>query len=142
MRVLLAGVVVGLCTVPGGAAQLHCSFTEPFFSIAYDTATGKVILTSADEFDGDGNLVPRLLGENVKVVREDKWKDFETLYLKAGDETILTIKITGQGSDGMSDNQYPFEGIYGERNIGGCETDKIKSFDVYQLYEDFGVKYF
>jgi len=55
-----------------------------------------------------------------------------------GSETILELKLTGKGSDGMSENLFPFEALRG-RHDGGCETDKYPAFEIYELLEDVGI---
>ena len=59
--------------------------------------------------------------------------------LDNGDETLLELRLTGQGSDGMCENIYPFEGFWG-RLDGGCDTAKYPPFDPYELLEDLGVQ--
>jgi hypothetical protein len=130
----------GLCLLAGGAQAgvLHCSFTEPFFNITYDSATGKVILVSADVFDENGKPIPEVIAEKAKLEYSDPAGDRTKLALKNGNETILRLELTGQGSDGMSDNMFPFQAWYGQRD-GGCDTEKYPSWDTYYLLEDLGV---
>ena len=140
MRVLAA---IGVALWAGGAqaATLHCSFTEPFFSIDYDSSTGKVVYLSPDEFDDDGKPVPKTMAENAKLVREENPGEHQIFYLKAGEKTLLTLKLTGQGSDGMSDMMFPFEATSMGPHAGGCETNKAQAHNISQFYEDFGISY-
>lgn len=129
----------GLCLLAGGAqaGMLHCSFTEPFFTVTFDSATGKVTWLSPDVFDENGQPVPKVIAENAKLEFTDPDGDRTKLALKNGAETILRLELTGQGSDGMSDNVFPFEAWYGTRD-GGCDTGKYPAWDVYSLLEDLG----
>lgn len=122
------------------AGTLSCSFTEPFFSITYDSKTGTVTLVSADVTDPDtGQPIPEILAEGARLrsVQSDDYRP--KLKLEKDGKTILDLQLTGQGSDGMSDNIYPFQGFYGGRD-GGCETAKYQAFDTYDLLEDIGVQ--
>jgi hypothetical protein len=130
------------------AGTLHCSFTEPFFVIDFDSATGTVVLTSPDVFEeGTGKPVPQVLSETARIRRSGVWNTYETYFLEtpAKDATtpaeiILEIRVTGNGEDGMSDVVFPFEGRYGEgRLTGGCEASKAQAYDVHEVYQDIGV---
>jgi hypothetical protein len=128
------------------AGSLRCSFTEPFFTIEFDSATGKVFYTSPDEFDEDtGKVEPRMLAEGARIRRSGAWEGYPTLFLETPGEDaatppaiIVEIKVTGQGSDGMSEVVFPFEGRYGQW-IGGCASSKAPAYDIHEAYEDLGV---
>lgn len=120
------------------AGTLICHFTEPFFTITYDSRTGTVVRTSFDVADPDtGKPIPEILAEGatLRAVPSDDYR--RKLKLEKGSETILDLKLTGQGSDGMSESLYPFEAMYGVRD-GGCSTDKYPSYDIHDLLEDIG----
>jgi hypothetical protein len=140
MRILVATIATALTVQIAQAGTLHCSFTEPFFTIDYDSMTGKVVMISPDHFDDEGKMIPETLAEAAKLIAEPDWQDHPTFHLKNGDETILTLKASGNGSDGMSDGNFPFEGIRGKL-IGGCETGKIRAWDIYEFQEDFGIPF-
>ena len=53
MRWLLAGVALGFFTAEAPAGVLTCDFTEPFFTITFNSTTGIVTRVSADETDPD-----------------------------------------------------------------------------------------
>lgn len=141
MRLRAAILAVGLSAGAAQAGELHCSFTEPFFTIDYDSATGKVIYLSPNEVDDDGKLLPRTMAENAKIVREEASGEHEIFYLKAGEETLLTLKLTGRGSDGMSDMMFPFEATGMGPHAGGCETNNAPAHNISQFYEDFGIQF-
>jgi len=47
-----------------------------------------------------------------------------------GFEYNLDVNTLKEGSDGMSDIVYPFEGaIVSEKLVGGCETDTLRGHD-------------
>ncbi len=122
------------------AGVLTCHFTEPFFVVAFDSVTGVVTLTSPDESDPEtGKIVPKVIAEGAKLKRSDAWVGYPTLTLDAGEERILDIKLTGQGSDGMSETVFPMEGVYGT-NVGGCEATRAPAYDLYELYQDLGTE--
>jgi hypothetical protein len=138
MRFLLVAIAVAALPGTGRAGTLVCQFTEPFFSISYDSETGRVTMISADETDpGTGQPLPRIIAEGAKLrnVKPDEgWRD---LVLEKAGETILELKLTGQGSDGMSETVFPFEANYGSHD-GGCDTGKYPAFDPYDLLQDLG----
>ena len=135
---LAMAVVLTMIAANSQAGELRCSFTEPFFSIVFDSATGKVTELSADVTDPDtGKPIPNVLAESgARLVRAAD--DAMSFRLVKGDETILDLKLTGNGSDGMSDNLFPFEAMRGS-NDGGCETAKYPAFRTYELLQDLGV---
>lgn len=130
--------VLSLAVGPAEAGTMRCSFTEPFYSIVFESESGKVTVISPDVTDPEtGKPVPEVLARNAKLERADPPGDGLTFRLVNGGDTILELKLTGKGSDGMSDNLYPFEAWRG-RHDGGCETDKYQAFDTYELVEDLG----
>lgn len=140
MRMIVAAAAGCILANPAGAGTLHCSFTEPFLTIDYDSATGKAIYLSPDEFDDDGKMVPKVMAESAKLVPEPGWQDDPVFYLMNGTEKLLTIKMTGRGSDGMSDARFPFEAWSGGRE-GGCETDTVHAWDPSEFRDGFGIPY-
>lgn len=133
-----AGLVVLATTVSGHSATLSCSFTEPFFSLKFTSADGKLLMESADETDPEtGSTIPKILVEGASLLRDDKWQDVPQMRVTKAGETYLIVKLRS-GSDGMSEQVFPFEGVYGG-NVGGCETDKAPSYDGYEVWHEFGV---
>ncbi len=134
---MLATALVALPT-PSLAGTLTCRFTEPFLSITYDSQTGIATLVSADVTDPDtGKPVPEILATGAKLQSVPPDDYHPKLKLEKDGKTILELALTGQGSDGMSDNIFPLEGKYGGL-IGGCETGKYPAFDTYDLLQDIG----
>lgn len=140
-RTALACTALLAFSAAGAAAGvLTCRFTEPFFVVAFDSATGVVTLTSPDESDpATGRIAPRIIAEEAKLSRSDVWLGYPTLTLDAGNERMLDIRLSGQGSDGMSETVFPMEGVYGA-NVGGCEATKAPAYDLFELYQDLGIQ--
>jgi hypothetical protein len=139
MRTAILVVALGFSTA-ADSATLHCDFSEPWFSIDFDTATGRVTLTSPDELDpATGKPVPKVIGEAAQLLRHDAWQDYQTFSLKAGEEILMTLQLTGLADDGMSDLIFPFTGRY-EHHAGGCETNSAPSYDLGKVYDEFGIK--
>lgn len=127
-----------LAVTAAHAGTLECHFTEPFFTVTFDSATGKVVLLSADETDpATGDPVPRTIAKGATLTAHPA-QGWQELVLEGAGQTILTLKLTGRGSDGMSDRVYPFEALYGGRD-GGCLTDKYPGYDPYDLLQDLDV---
>ena len=61
-----------------------------------------------------------------------------SFVLENAGETILELQLTGHGSDGMSDNLFPFQALRGNHD-GGCDTDKYPAFETYELLQDLGL---
>lgn len=139
-RAAAAAAVLMLSAIDATAGMLTCRFTEPFFDVAFDSTTGVVTLTSPDDSDPEtGKIVPKVIAEGARLTRSGAWVGYPTLTLDAGDERILDIKLTGQGSDGMSETVFPMEGVYGTY-VGGCEATKAPAYDLYELYQDLGIE--
>lgn len=138
MKRWIFALSLALLPVESQAGTLVCQFTEPFFTITYDSRLGKVTQVSADIFDSaTGEPVPTVLAEGAKLVKFDAGDYHPGLRLEKDGQVILQLRLTGQGSDGMSENIFPFEGTMGGF-VGGCETGKYQAFDVYDLLEDIG----
>ena len=58
---ILAALALLLSVAPSQAGTMRCSFTEPFFSIIFESETGKVTVISPDVTDPDtGKTVPEV----------------------------------------------------------------------------------
>jgi hypothetical protein len=139
MKRLLAGLGLALVAADAQAGVLSCSFTEPFFAITFDSATGMVTQVSADETDPDtGKPIPKVLAKAAKLELLDHAEGGQKLRLTDAGKTLLDLQITMQAGDGMSESIYPMEGKYGS-NTGGCSTDKFPPFDPYEMLEGLGL---
>jgi hypothetical protein len=140
MKRLLAGLGLAVFAADAQAGVLSCSFTEPFFNISFDSATGVVTQVSADETDPDtGKPIPKVLAQSAKLELLDHAEGGQKLRLTDAGKTLLDLQVTMQADDGMSDSTYPMEGKYGS-NTGGCYTDKYPPFNPYEMLEGLGLK--
>jgi uncharacterized membrane protein len=120
MKCLVLASLFLLSPLAAKAEVFSCNFTEPFYTVTY--ATGTQILTISD-FE-HGETVFKNVGFLVKGPGE-----FE---LRMNGEPYMTLSLTNQGSDGMSDYIYPYEGkMLGKDDnansgVGGCESLLLK----------------
>ena len=102
------------------AEVISCNFTEPFYTLTYATGTNEL-----RKFDFEhGEKVYKNVGFLIKGPGQ-----FE---LRMNDKPYMTLSLTNEGSDGMSDYIYPYEGkILGKGDdansgVGGCESLLLK----------------
>jgi hypothetical protein len=140
MRWLLAGVALGFFTAEAAAGVLTCDFTEPFFTITFDSATGIVTRVSPDESDPDtGKPIPKVLARDARLELLDYVSPGQKFRLVNGRDTLLEMQVTGQADNGMSESLYPIKGYWG-RLDGGCYTDRYPPFDPYEMLTDLGLR--
>jgi hypothetical protein len=145
-RTALAVMILGLAAVPAAAADvLGCSFTEPFFSIGFDPATGIVTRASPDDADPQsGEIKPKVIAEGAKLTLDDVWEGHRSATLRTAAGEVLMVLRFREGSDGMSDFVFPLEGQWGAEangnNIGGCETAKVQAYDSYEIFTELGLE--
>lgn len=103
------------------AENMKCAFTEPFLTATYNSESGKITLESPDH------------GKATLPVKVEFTQNGTLILSSAKISQTLEIFLTVEGSDGMSDFVYPFEGvIHGYdggvdgKLFGGCESDKLK----------------
>lgn len=119
----------------GSAAQadvLKCSFTEPFYSLEFDTAVGALQKTEPDMSNtSTGDLITTVLakGVTVKELTPSQRTPLATFARYALVDTtgkeLLTLELNYEGSDGMSEWIFPYDAeMDGHR--GGCESDVLK----------------
>lgn len=120
MKYLVFTALFLLSPLAAKAEVFSCNFTEPFYSLTYATGTREL-----RRFDFEhGEKVYKNVGFLVKGPGE-----FE---LRMNDQPFMTLSLTNQGSDGMSDYIYPYEGKLvgkaGDPNsgVGGCESLLLK----------------
>src|SRR5262245_33749187 len=95
-------IILAVLALTGAAAQAEvytCGFTEPFYTITYDTDS-KVLTVKND--------VEAQVEEMTDVAVSGDAYSFVKTLSKDG-QTLMTITLTGKGSDGMSNTIYPFE---------------------------------
>jgi uncharacterized membrane protein len=123
------GTALAICAMQGRAGVLRCTFTEPFFTITFDSATHKVTRTSTE--DGKVSVVSTT-ARIQRTIEEDDDPMFEVFDEK---EMILALRLSGRGSDGMSEAVFPFQARYHGQN-GACDTVKYPRWDFDRLLED------
>ncbi|WP_291515911.1 hypothetical protein [Bdellovibrio sp. ArHS] len=114
MRSFLIGTTILFSAVSAQAESIYCTFTEPFLSVSYNSDTNKVKITSPDNGGAELNAIVKY--KQGGIIR------FEV----EGLTQYLDLYLNKEGSDGMSDFIYPFEGVISEQLYGGCETDSLK----------------
>ncbi|KYG69033.1 hypothetical protein [Bdellovibrio bacteriovorus] len=114
MKSVILSAALMLSVTSAQAESIYCTFTEPFLSVSYNSDTNKVKITSPDNGGAELNAIVKY--KQGGVIR------FEV----EGLTQYLDLYLNKEGSDGMSDFIYPFEGVISEQLYGGCETDSLK----------------
>lgn len=112
---LLAISTLMLMSTAVKAETFKCVFTEPFFTINYDTTTQLMKIDAAVE---EANQV-------IKGVQFQVKQDGQFVLKDKKGKTLLTMTLDNQGSDGMSDFTYPYSAI-ANGFYGGCESSALK----------------
>lgn len=116
-KIILAGLI-SLTATSVFAKTYVCHFTEPFLTVKYRVGFQALTVSGPD-------LKTSL---NLNVERVTTTDGSLVMIIDTQGNSILNMKLTGQGSDGMSDTLYPFEGRYtdktGQTHIGGCDLKK------------------
>lgn len=131
----LTAITLLLAATVAKAEVYSCSFTEPFFSISIDSATGMVTRTEPDWESETGEEITTVVSTDASVMStmED---GIETLYVvPKGQPAIMRLALTWQGSDGMSDMIFPYDGqllspdadSHANHLLGGCESTSKKA---------------
>ncbi len=113
MKTRLIATLFAMTSFSVYAETFTCVFTEPFISFTYSTSSR--------------NLVRKNFDNKLSKIRR---VDFEvsgpnTFVLKKNNAVVAKLVLDQQGSDGMSDFNFPysveFEGLF-----GGCESTVLK----------------
>lgn len=99
------------------AETIYCSFTEPFLTVNYNSDTSKVVVASPTE--GSAEFPAHMTFQKDGILK----------ITVEGFDHYMEVNTTKEGSDGMSDFVYPFEGVVNGQLYGGCETDALKKSD-------------
>jgi hypothetical protein len=125
MKLAAIGLIVTASSI-ASADIIKCNFTEPFVGAVYSTTTNELKIS---DFDGSG--------EKVRTIRNVSFQikgagEFDLLSKKG--EKIMSLKITNEASDGMSDIVYPIEAKfeysregYSSGLVGGCSSNFLKN---------------
>lgn len=117
MKPLAALVAILSCAHIASAETIYCSFTEPFLTVNYNSDTSKVLISSPTE--GSAEFAAHMTFQKDGILK----------ITAEGFDHYMEINTTKEGSDGMSDFVYPFEGVVNGQLYGGCETDALKKYD-------------
>lgn len=104
---------------PATADIIKCSFTEPFVTTTYSTTTNTL------EINYDVEKRSETLSNvsfQIKAAGEFELWD-------AQHRPIQLLKLTGAGTDGMSDKKFPYEveWLLDEKKFGGCTSNHLPS---------------
>jgi len=121
MKTLIVAALALLSLSPAARAESFvCSFTEPFFTLTYDTTSRKLVVSDD-------------VMNKVKTYRETEFKimpkgNFALVSPKGA--LLLSMKLTHEGSDGMGPTIYAYEAttklIGGANNgEGGCSSSML-----------------
>jgi len=120
-RILISATII-MSGFSAKAAIITCFFTEPFYTVTYTTGTR--LLRVRNDTEHRDELIQDV---GLLIVGSGKFE----LRTKEG-QLLMTLKLTGNGRDGMSDRVYPYDARYEAKNSplsgvrGGCESLKLK----------------
>ena len=114
---VLAAMTLGVSNF-AQAEVFVCHQTEPFLTTTYDTEKG-----TAKTVDQMNNVKPTVT-RGLKFIVKDAGK-FE--FRLADGSVLKTLVLNQQGSDGLSDLNYPFDGGQGINGPIGCESSELKA---------------
>ena len=122
MKLLTASVLTLLALAPtlANAETFQCAFTEPFYTVSYETSTQVMSVTD-------------LVTNKTKSIAHVRFQisGSNAFSLVATDKTVLAqIVLDHRGSDGMSSDVYPYsmttKVINGPNSgVGGCESELL-----------------
>ncbi len=120
MKKLIITSIGLLMSVSATADTIQCHFTEPFVHTTYDMSQ---LTLTYDMYGVPKNLI-KSVAFQIKSAGEFQ------LVSKEG-EVLQTLKLNNAGSDGMSDDIFPFEVkdnnkiMTANMGIGGCSSEKL-----------------
>lgn len=111
-----------LLAVQAQADVIQCLFTEPFFTIEYSTTSLRLKIS--------GPEIPKR--EETQVSFQIKEAGLFELHSQKH-EVLMTLTLSGKGSDGMSDRVFPYEATLNAKRLlpgthsGGCQSNFLKA---------------
>lgn len=124
MKNLFLSLAVSLSVTSAARADIiTCVFTEPYITSTYSMTQSTL---TYENFDGSGKSVIKNVSFQIKSAGV-----FE-LIDKSG-KVLQTLNLNGEGSDGASDRNYPYEvNDYTMDNSassgnGGCTSNQLKA---------------
>ncbi len=142
-KVILASTITLVSASSFALDKLMCSFTEPFISVHFDANTKAVTEFDVMDYnDATGISTGTVLSEKaeIRLVDPNQAGAYSLVDMASGN-VILTFELSGSGTDGMSDQLYPFSAIY--KNIyGGCSTETAATIDTEEVMQQLGSSYY
>ena len=128
MKKILAATAISLLSLSAHADIIKCSFTEPFYTSTYSMSQNTLKYSGFTGIDGKEEITT-ITGVSFQI----KGPGVFELYSRFG-KLLQTITLNNQGSDGMSDNVYPYEvkdnspmmKNAANNAIGGCSSNYLK----------------
>jgi uncharacterized membrane protein len=120
MKTGLCSLVL-LVSVHAQADVIKCFFTEPFFTIEYSTTSLRLKISGLE--------IPT--AEETQVSFQIKAAGLFELHSQEH-EVLMTLTLSGKGSDGMSDKVFPYEATLNAKRLipgthrGGCQSNFLK----------------
>ena len=113
---------------------LVCQFTEPFYTLRYRFSSQ---LLTIEQLDLNTYKTTRThLGTDQKADHTDPHHPIYVISIKGQVEPILTVNKDNKGSDGMSNEIYPFSAIYNGFHGGCSELLEIATHEVFGAAND------
>jgi len=116
MKALFLTALITAATATAHAEKIYCTFTEPFLTVTYNSDLNTIRVESPDQGSAEAPARVTFLRGGILKVEAD------------GISQWLEVNLSKEGSDGMSDFIYPFEGSISRQLFGGCETDHLKKY--------------
>ena len=142
-KILLGSAITVLSATSFALDKLTCNFTEPFITVQYDANTKVVTKTGVENYDeATDDFIAVVLSENaeIRLAAPDQVGIYDLVDVATG-TILLSMELNGNGTDGMSDQLYPFSAVY--QNIyGGCSTDTAPVVDTIKVMEQLGASYY
>lgn len=113
MKAIIA-IIASIVSVSAQADIIKCNFTEPFISFQYSMTQSAVELV-----DYSYDPAKKTTVKNVSM--QVKGPGYFELWNK-NNQVIATLTLDNNGSDGMSDNRYPYS-IQWKNMYGGCTSN-------------------
>ncbi len=142
-KIILAATVSLFSVSSFALDTLTCGFTEPFITVQYDANTKVVTKTGVENYnEASGEFLKLVISENaeIRLVDPNMAGAFNLVDVATG-TVLISMKLNGNGTDGMSDQLYPFSAVY--QNIyGGCSTETAPVVDTINVMEQLGSSYY
>lgn len=107
----IAFIVVSIFMASAQADIIKCSFTEPFINLEYSMTQSSLTVSGAD-----------FATYTVKNVSFQIFGPGSFELWNQNKNTVVTLQMDNNGSDGMSDYVYPYTAIYNGQ-YGGCTSN-------------------